>query len=597
MPQPFRPILALCVSLLLPAAAAAANDADFKKLVRDARSKKFDVRLDAYHALLDLGPEGVKVLEPILRDAEEAARRSFLSHAKGSKAKGFRKRLKKKIDAHRKAAIAIIKDKTKYPDDAHGEVGQHLVDAEVAKLRDLWLRPGRLFTEEVTEINDTLYYIREAAQYLKRAGFNPNWYDEDLKAAYRELDEQFDPLEVCFSKKEREEIAEIYEYNATGPLSATDEERRYARILNDYRLMLGLKAMELDDRLVVASRKHSQEMLDMGYFAHESPVAENRTPGMRAQKEGYSGGVLENCAVSRGAQGAFDGWYNSSGHHRGLITGSKQLGIGHSVHSGGGMGSQWTMMAGSSNSLRGKKPKESPRLVYLDRRSKLQANDAETRFALAGWCRKNEMPDESKELLNEVVRIDPEHKEAHLLLGHVRSNGQWVTAEEALLAQFADKGAEEVMPLVGERLGAEEPAIRLAAVKVIEKIGDAAGVPLLVRALKDDASEVRDAACGALAALGAESASGALKGLLGDRSFYVAHSAAAALWTLGHGDGVATLFKGLRSGNLNPRIDAHRKARRAFGKDFGYAWDLPAVERAKVVDEWEAYVQTLSPGG
>jgi len=597
MHQLFRNTLALFVSFVIAASSAAANDADLKKLVRDARSKKFDVRLDAYHALLDLGPEGVKVLEPILRDAEDAARRSFLSHAKGSKAKGFRKRLKKKIDARRKAAIAIIKDRVKYPDDAHGAVGQHLVDGEVAKLRELWIRPGRLFTEEVPEINDTLYYIREAAQYLKRCGFNPNWYDEDLKAAYRELDEQFDPIEVCFSKKDRDEIEEIYEFNATGPLSATDDERRYARILNDYRLMLGLDAMELDDRLVVASRKHSQEMLDMSYFAHESPVAENRSPGMRAQKEGYSGGVMENCATSRDAQGAFDGWYTSSGHHRGLITGSKQLGIGHSVHQGGGRGSQWTMMAGSSNSLRGKKPKENPRLIYLDRRSKLQANDAETRFALASWCRKNEMPDEAKELLNEVVRIDPEHKDAHVRLGHVKSNGQWVTAEEALLALVGDKGVQEVMPLVGERLGAQEPAIRLAAVKVIEKIADPAGVPLLLRALKDDASEVRDAACGVLAALDAKSAAGSLKGLLGDRSFYVAHSAAAALWKLGESDGVATLFKGLRSSNLNPRIDAHRKARRAFGKDFGYAWDLPAVERAKVVNEWEAYVQTLAPGG
>lgn len=587
------PFFALLISFVL----VASNDVDMAKLSRDARSKKFDVRLDAYHALLDLGPEGISVLEPILRDAEEKARKEFLSHATGSKAKGFRRKLKGMIEAQRKEALKIIRDRTKYPDDAHGAVGQHLVDAEVARLRDPWKSPGRLFLDENEEIKGTLYYVREAAQYLKRAGFQPNWYDEDLVAAYRELDEQFDPLDICFSSKERKEIEEIYEFNATGPGSATDEERRFARILNDYRLMLGLDAMELDDRLVVAARKHSQEMMDMDYFAHESPVAENRTPSMRAQKEGFSGSVMENCAISADAQGAFDGWYNSSGHHRGLITRSPQLGAGHSVSSSGHPGRQWTMMGGSANSLRGKKPKGNPRLIFLDRKQKLQSNDAETRYALARWCLKNEMPDEAKEMLREVVRIDPEHKSAHLLLGHVRSNGAWVTAEEKLLADVKDKGVDEVLSMVGERLGADEPAIRLAAVRVIEKIGAAAGVPLLVRALKDDASEVRDAACEVLGKLGGAAATGPLKGALSDRSFYVAHSAALALWKLGYGDGVGTLFKGLRSGDLNPRIDAHRKGRAAFGKDFGYAWDLPEVERAKVVDEWEAYVGTLTPGG
>ena len=69
------------------------------------------------------------------------------------------------------------------------------------------------------------------------------------------------------------------------------------------------------------------------------------------------------------------------------------------------------------------------------------------------------------------------------------------------------------------------------------------------------------------------------------------HSAAAALLRLGDRSGVKTLFSGLRSRDLNTRIDAHRRARGAFGRDFGYRWDLPEVERAKVVNEWEASVE------
>ncbi len=582
---------ALLILLVLGTDQDALND-----LIRDARSKKYDVRLAAYDKLIESGDAGRKLLEPILRDAEDRARKDLLAFANGRGASAFRKELKKRVDEARKEALDVIRDRTAYPDDAHGEVGQPKVDGAVSKLRELWMRPGRLFIEKVPEINNALYYVKEAAQYLKRAGYQPNDYDEDLQEAYRELDEALSPLGFMYSKKELKEIEEIHEFNATGPGSATDEERRFARILNDYRVMLGLAPLELDDRLVVAARKHSQEMLDMDYFAHESPVAENRTPGMRAQKEGYGGGVLENCALAGSAQGAFDGWYTSSGHHRGLITDrSTQLGIGHSISRSGGRGSQWTMLAGSSNSLRGKSPKGNPRLLFLARRDRLEAGDVETRFALAKWCFKNEMPDEARELLSEVVQIDPEHKNAHLRLGHVRSNGQWVTAEEKLLADVSEKGEDEVLAEVGKRLGADEPATRLAAVRVIEKIGNRNGTNLLVTALKDDASEVRVAACEVLARFQAVAAIPALKAALGDPSFYVAHSAAAALWGLGDASGVATLFKGLRSSNLNPRIDSHRKARAAFGRDFGYAWDLPEVEREKVVDEWEAWVATQKP--
>lgn len=566
------------------------DEPDLKELVKAARSKDYAVRLAAYDALIELGEPARVPLERVLRAAEKKAADDLLELAEGANASKFRKWLKSEIPAARKEALEIIHDRELYPDDAHGEKGQHLVDNKVAVLRELWRRPSRHFTERVSEVNGRLYYIKEASDYLKRAGFEPEIFMNQAEAL-DELDRRFDPREFMWSSKERKDIESLLEYNDSTASTATDEERRFVRILNEYRLMLGLKALELDDRLVTASRKHSQEMMDLDYFAHESPVEENRTPGMRADKEGYRGGVLENCAIAADAQGAFDGWYRSSGHHRGLVTNSSsQIGGGHSVRSGGGPGRQWTMLAGSSNSLRGKKAKEDPRLMFLVRREKLSANDVDTRLALARFCVKNDLTDEARTLMEEVVTLDPECRDARELLGHVRSNGRWTSASEKLREDMQTLEGKEAIAAVQQILRSEHPSLRVEGVKAALALGDDA-LAIIAGALKDDASEVRVAACEALGVLARDGSIPALKGALSDRSFYVAHSAAASLDRLGDSAGIPTLFKGLRSDDLNHRLDAHRKARGAFGKDFGYAWDLPAVERAEVVNRWEAWVQ------
>ncbi|MFH0946246.1 MAG: CAP domain-containing protein [Planctomycetota bacterium] len=586
-----RILLALGL-LLFPAG----QDADLKQLVRDARSKDSSVRLPTFTALIELGPEGIRLLEPILRDAEVRARKEFRSALSSPRASAFRKSLKKQLQEARREALEIIADRKLYPDDAHGAVGQAAVDSKVAQLRMLWNSPGRLFLERMPELNETLYYIKEAAQYLKRAGLQPHVYDEDLDAAYKELNEAFCGLPIMYSPSEQKQIEELREYNVTCACSATDEERRFCRILNDYRIMLGLCCLELDDRLLQAARKHSQEMLELDYFAHISPVSKNRTPATRAQQEGYGGGVLENCAISGDAQDAFDGWYNSSGHHRGLVSsGVTQLGTSHAVTASGGRGRQWTMLAGSANSLRGKSKRDDPRLTYLARAKTLQTGDADTRYLLARYCQKHDLADEARQLLEEVVALEPDHRKAHLLLGHVKSGDRWVTAEALLLEKLDLLGEEAVLGDLAEQLKAEEAASRLAAVEVLRKIQHANGGMLLISALKDQASEVRAAACAALADRQEAGAVGPLTRTLKDTSFYVAHSAAAALWKLGDRAGVPVLFAGLRSGDLNTRIDAHRKARSCFGEDFGYAWDLPAVRRAQVVDEWEAWVASKDP--
>lgn len=576
------------IALLLP------QDPDLTQLMKDARSTDSSVRLAAFAKLAEAGEPGKKALLPILRQAEEKAANEFLSVAKSGDAANFRTWLGKEIEAARAAALAVIRDPKVYPEEAHGVAGQPVVDDKVARLRELWNQPASLFAERHPIVNERLYFVKEATDWLKKLGAEPNRF-AGKKQAFAELNAIFEVRSIVYDKGERDKIDDVYEANATGESVATDEERRFSRILNDYRVMLGLKPLRLADPLVIAARKHSQEMYDLDYFAHESPVEGNRSPGDRVRKEGYSGNVLENIALCGDAEDAFDGWYHSSGHHRGMIAQNVQLlGAGQSVTKSGSAGRLWTMVAGSGSVPSANKKSKDPREVFLARKEKLKDKDVETRLELVKFCQKNQLDLEANQLLDEVLGIDPENVAAHTALGHVKSEGKWVTAEEKLALDLADKPVAEVIAGAAQRLNDGDVAVRLSAVKLLARVDDVAASAPLARALKDKASEVRMHAAVALGALGANAGTEAvpsLKSVLGDSSFYVANAAAVALWKLGDRSGVPTLFDGLRSGENSRRIDSHKQARSAFGKDFGYAWDLPDAERARVVDEWEAWVK------
>ncbi|RME05174.1 MAG: CAP domain-containing protein, partial [Planctomycetota bacterium] len=113
----------------------------------------------------------------------------------------------------------------------------------------------------------------------------------------------------------------------------TAEEAKQIELTNKYRIMMGRMPLELCPKLVQTARKHSQEMVRLGYFSHESPVPSRRTPAMRAKLEGHDPMVGENIYMNTGgatAQAAFDGWYHSSGHHRNMLSDRWTcLGTGH----------------------------------------------------------------------------------------------------------------------------------------------------------------------------------------------------------------------------------------------------------------------------
>lgn len=124
---------------------------------------------------------------------------------------------------------------------------------------------------------------------------------------------------------------------------AKSDQVQYAQILNSRRVVLRLRPFLLADKLSEACFQHSEEMVKLKYFAHESPVPENKTPWDRVKNAKFEGNGGGECIYSGGsaAQAAHTGWWYSDGHRLILYGGGNAQGI---ARFGGGM---WTFMSGT----------------------------------------------------------------------------------------------------------------------------------------------------------------------------------------------------------------------------------------------------------
>ncbi|MBP7949198.1 MAG: hypothetical protein KA004_06035 [Verrucomicrobiales bacterium] len=122
----------------------------------------------------------------------------------------------------------------------------------------------------------------------------------------------------------------------------------FATILNQRRHVVGLQPLWLDERLSKAAADHSQEMMSLGYFAHESPVEKNKTPWMRGRNAGFDGSSSGECIYmgSAAPEAAYSAWWGSDGHRFILFgAGANTLGMGP-------VGNHWTLMTGVKNRSR-----------------------------------------------------------------------------------------------------------------------------------------------------------------------------------------------------------------------------------------------------
>jgi hypothetical protein len=188
------------------------------------------------------------------------------------------------------------------------------------------------------------------------------------------------------------------------------------------------------------------------------------------------------------------------------------------------------------------------------KRAALAPDDAAGRYALALWCKERGLGAEWRELLNETIKVDPDHVQARRDLGFVKDQGQWIQEDDlrrklgqekvdgrwmpAAEAKRARRSGEVrkllvrvslnlskngprgeqaqkeldgllsddpvlVAPLVEERLGEHDAGVRLAMVELLGKLKVKSTAPKLIELVfGDEDRAVREAAAVALWATG-----------------------------------------------------------------------------------------------
>lgn len=122
--------------------------------------------------------------------------------------------------------------------------------------------------------------------------------------------------------------------------SVTSFESEVVRLVNEIRRQNGLSPLKENWELSRVARYKSQDMLDRGYFAHNSPTY--GTPFQMIHSFGLSFRTAgENIAKGYSTpQAVVNGWMNSSGHRANILNASyTQIGVGYVAK-----GHYWTQM-------------------------------------------------------------------------------------------------------------------------------------------------------------------------------------------------------------------------------------------------------------
>jgi hypothetical protein len=288
--------------------------------------------------LRELGDPARETLVRVLEALRKSTVEQLVGHPalRDSSAKGWLARL---LEERRKAALALIFDTVRYPyphpEGPEYDAVQKEVNELVDKVREVWYRPLDLLAEKHPALAELRSRLEDLSRELTGLGHEPESSFEEL---VKEVNESVDIRHFAgggVSKGDIEWNGRCLEYNRTIEIGLDEEERACVEELNEYRMMMGRRAVKWNDKLLAAARGHSKEMKEKNFFAHNVPLPgeeydDHRTPNQRAKNAGYGGGVTEN--IARGSTKGRDThwqWFGSSGHHRNLLgAGHTEVGVG-----------------------------------------------------------------------------------------------------------------------------------------------------------------------------------------------------------------------------------------------------------------------------
>lgn len=352
-------LISILFPLFSPVSAQETESGASPEFVRLANSwmlsPEADKRKAAYLSWKQMGaeamPEYRKALEAARKHHSKAIEETVRGRSRVNNPYALHHKLAEEMDGERKRVIDLIK--TDWNKD---ESKVRMLRNELKSLERLRLRVNRLAMAD-TERFDALVEaaldgLAEVTRELER--FNDRLEtvsvnDADLRGFLLEENSRGKDLQQQRARytATREEVAAhaaAEKAHAALDRWATSSMRNFANLLNQERALLGLPPRILEEKLSDACQGHSADMARLGFFAHESPVLDKKTPGDRARLAGFAGNAGgENIYMgSTDHNAAYAGWFASDGHRFIMFGGGNTLGVGVS-------GVHWTMMTGSVN--------------------------------------------------------------------------------------------------------------------------------------------------------------------------------------------------------------------------------------------------------
>ena len=299
------------------------REARISELLVQVSDKKADKRQAAYKELFEIGePAAARFQEQLA--TRRLALIDEIANSKSFKGSKYKTKLFSALKQRRAAALQLIYDASAYPYPNPGKKNQKNVEMLVDRVREVWERPFDLISAWDPKLKEELQVMTEVDEVLVR--LDPD-YRPDLDVLKKRINKSIDMpgfTPDSSSASGRTYSLKVMAFNESLDTTATEQEKDNTRAVNEYRMMMGLLAVKIEERLLRGARGHSKHMREKRYFAHNVPPPHangtNRTPGIRAKVQGYGGGVGENIAMGPSTgRGAFWAWFGSSGHHRNML--------------------------------------------------------------------------------------------------------------------------------------------------------------------------------------------------------------------------------------------------------------------------------------
>ena len=294
-----------------------------------------------YHDAEGMKPELVHSIRvqsvAALRANKDRRLKAIESKAKRSVGFAQLKALKVELNKRRAAALKVIYDQKIYLREDHpdwrkgeefngqAEVDKLVLEKHAGTVEELWKRAGSIAASLDKSIQREVELLnRINGEYLPGLGEKPG--ADELKAYEQvmlNLNARVNLKSIALNAEEADITSwnrRVEKYNeALQDPRVSSDDKAHAKVVNDYREMMGRKRLFIDPRLCVATKKHSAAQNEAQRIWHVGPDGD---PQSRARAEGFPAGVGENVAIGYGSPDDiwWRGWYRASDHHRNALS-------------------------------------------------------------------------------------------------------------------------------------------------------------------------------------------------------------------------------------------------------------------------------------